>query len=82
MNVLSYETLSVVKEKGGLPFSLDASVLQHLLESIINRFQGQTHQVDVAVSPRLTNPLIIGTNWAKFQTLFREGLVDKMWMGP
>ncbi len=34
------------------------------------QFRGQKHKVEVAVNPRLRHPLILGTNWPAFKTLF------------
>ncbi len=46
-------------------------MVNYSLVSVANKFRGQKHRVEVAVSPHLRHPLILGTNWPGFFGIIR-----------
>uniref|UniRef100_A0A9J8D6N2 Gypsy retrotransposon integrase-like protein 1 n=1 Tax=Cyprinus carpio carpio TaxID=630221 RepID=A0A9J8D6N2_CYPCA len=44
-------------------------IVEYPVKAISIKFRGQKHCVEVAVSPRLRHPLILGTNWPAFEPL-------------
>uniref|UniRef100_A0A9J8C322 Gypsy retrotransposon integrase-like protein 1 n=1 Tax=Cyprinus carpio carpio TaxID=630221 RepID=A0A9J8C322_CYPCA len=44
-------------------------IVEYPVKAISIKFRGQKHCVEVAVSPRLRHPLILGTNWPAFEQL-------------
>uniref|UniRef100_A0A9J7ZU93 Gypsy retrotransposon integrase-like protein 1 n=1 Tax=Cyprinus carpio carpio TaxID=630221 RepID=A0A9J7ZU93_CYPCA len=51
-------------------------IVEYPVKAIAIQFRGQKHNVEVAVSPRLRHPLILGTNWPAFEQLLGCLTVD------
>ncbi|XP_057201512.1 uncharacterized protein LOC130561305 [Triplophysa rosa] len=54
-------------------------VVQYPLMSMLIKFKGKKHRVEVAVNPHLRHPLILGTNWPAFPELLRVLCTDVAW---
>ncbi len=54
-------------------------VVNYSLVSVAIKFRGQKHRVEVAVSPHLRHPLILGTNWPGFLVLLGQLCADISW---
>uniref|UniRef100_A0A8C2BR64 Gypsy retrotransposon integrase-like protein 1 n=1 Tax=Cyprinus carpio TaxID=7962 RepID=A0A8C2BR64_CYPCA len=54
-------------------------VVEYPVVPIIIQFRGQKHSVEVAVSPHLRHPIILGTNWPAFTVLLGSLCADASW---
>ncbi len=54
-------------------------VVNYSLVSVAIKYRGQKHRVEVAVSPHLRHPLILGTNWPGFLVLLGQLCADISW---
>ncbi len=58
---------------------MHGDVVNYSLVSVAIKFRGQKHRVEVAVSPHLRHPLILGTNWPGFLVLLGQLCADISW---
>ncbi|XP_067305555.1 uncharacterized protein [Pseudorasbora parva] len=54
-------------------------VVEYPVVPITIQFRGEKHNVEVAVSPHLRHPLILGTNWPAFSALLGSLCADAAW---